>query len=358
MNINGKRVDIKDLVESKSVEWFTEHILGTLMESVDDTPPVLTPEDFSILELHEAVGSAQFPVVVGELISKKVIASYTLIAKIGDRLVTRFPSKVKIDKIPGFDRVNAVEEVGEGMPYPHTADIEEKYVTVEGTKFGEILDITEEAVMYDQTGQLLMEAAKIGEDAAFEREEHIIKTVTDQTGYKGWNPSGTATDLYANAGAAPHTYDNLITNILADYTDINAAYLAFAALKNKNAKPIHVVPTTLLVPVALRMTALRIMKNKVLPGAYNEEYNPVQGDCEVVSSAILDALSTVQWYIGDMRRQFIWKEVIPFEVLRRKNQRDSAAGFERDIIAQFKARWLGKCASLDYLYVIKSLGNA
>jgi hypothetical protein len=359
MYIQGYNYDLRRLLKDKGVKWFRDHIVGTLMESkegVDGEDSIVRYGDFSVQELHEAVDSSEFPVIMGDLISKKMIAGYDMIAKVGDSLVTKMPSKKKIDRIPGLERENALQRVGEGMPYPETARIEEKYVDVEGYKRGEILDITEETVLFDQTNQILKEASRIGEDAAMEREEHIVNTIQDIASYKAWYPSGTQVDLYQNATTAPHTYDNLITNALADHTDIDAALQLFAGFRNRNGKPIAINPTTLLVPAALLITAKTVLGSGVRIGDYNDVPNPVQGMFQIVSTAFLDMQSTIIWYLGQFKKQFIWKEVMPFQVLRRK--KDSEDGWRRDIIASFKARYYGECAALDYVYVVKSTGAA
>lgn len=354
MYINGRNVDLRETVKSKGLPWFRDNIMGTLMESVDGRDPVITCDDFSIKELREAVDTADFPILTGQLVIKKVQEAYQTVAKLGDTLTTRMPSNKLIDRVTGIKRRSNLKKIKEGMPYEQTAQLSEEYIDIAGDKWGEILDITEEMVMFDQTHEVFRRASRIGEDAALEREYEILATIQDLTGYKGWNPSGSQVDLYQTAAAAPHTYSNLITNILTDHTDINAAYLAFAAMRNENGMPIVIQPKVLLVPVALKMTSQTLMKSSVMLGTYNATPNPVQNDFKVESTAFLDMNSSVNWYLGDFKKQFVWKEVIPFQVQsRNKNTED---GWKRDIYASFKVRYYGTCAALDYLYVIKSTG--
>ena len=208
--------------------------------------------------------------------------------------------------------------------------------------------------MFDQTNQVLSEAAKVGEDAALDREYEIVQTVTDQTSYKAWYPSGTQVDLYSTSTTAPHSYSNQITNNLTDHTDLDAAVQKFAGMKNANGRPIVVNPNILLVPSAKLMTAKTLIASAVMLGTYNATPNPVQNDYTIVSSPMLDALSTIIWYLGNFKKQFVWQEVIPFQVLTRKRQGEDS--WNRDIVASYKARWFGKCGAKDYTYVVKSTG--
>ncbi|MCK9519374.1 MAG: hypothetical protein M0R74_10195, partial [Dehalococcoidia bacterium] len=103
MRIQGVDYNLRTMIQNRGVAWFQQHIMGTLMESVNSTPPILTPEDFSIRELFEAVDSRDFPVITGELLSRRMIASYNMAARVGDTLVERMPSNKKTERIPGFE---------------------------------------------------------------------------------------------------------------------------------------------------------------------------------------------------------------------------------------------------------------
>ena len=358
MLIQRKQVNIRNLIETKEhgFAWFMDNIVGTLMESVDGKPPVLIPEDFNLTELSEAVDVASFPIVTGQILSKKIMASYELAAQVGNSLVSTMSSKKLYDRVPRLNLLGNLRAVNPGMPYDHSADIEEQWVAVEGRKYGEILDITEEAVMFDQTNSIMMVAGQMGEDAAMYREEMILNTIMDLAGFFAWRPSGVREALYANAAATVnHVYDNTITNVLLDHTDIDAALQLFVAMRNSRNRPINIVPNTLLVPKALVMLAKTIISSAVLIGGANATPNPVQNDYAIVSSPYVDANSSVEWYIGDFKKQFVWKEVIPLQVLRRG--KDTEEGWSRDILASYKVRFYGTPAAIDYVYVVRSSGT-
>lgn len=335
--------------------------MDELMAVKGNDKPVMRPEDFSIKEIHEAVHPSAFPLVTGKLLSKKVMSAYNDAPVIGNQLVEVMPSKLLIDRIPGFSTGGAIEKVEPGGPYQHTGVVEEKWVQIVGDKYGKILDITEEAIMFDQTGQLLRRAGKIGHDAAVYREKMILNTIQDIVGYYAWYvgssdaESVTRTALYSTSTTAPHRTSNQITNALVNHTDINAAVILFGLMVDEKGDPIVTGPKILLVPVALTMIAESIFKSSVLIGGANAQPNPYAGKFAVLSSPYLDAQSSAIWYLGDFKSQFVWKEVIPLQVQTRMDSENDMA-WERDIKAQYKIRFYGDCKATDYNYVVKSTG--
>ena len=344
--LGRKGVSIKDLFESLGAEGLAMKI-AELMEAKEGAKPELRPDDFSIREIYEAVDQTAFPTLTGLLISKKIMDSYLAAPTVGDKLVTSFPSSLETDRVGGFGLKATMRKVKAGMPYTKDADIEENWVTIAGDKYGTILDITEEAIRYDQTGSILVEAGKIGLAAAAFKEKHILYTIQDQTGYKAYYPKGVQTALYSGGHA------NTLADVLVDHTDVNAARLLLAAMTDVNGDPIISEAKNILVPIALEMTGASIYKSAVLIGGANQQPNPYVGMFAPISSPYLDAVSASHWYFGDFKRQFLWKEIIPLQVLTRKSN-DNEDSWNRDITASYKVRYAGECGAQDYRYVIYS----
>lgn len=332
----------------------------------------LRPEQFSFKVIAESLGidttpgrelvledvtATQFSIIVGELISSKIMDAYNAAKRIGDMLVTPFPSSLEIDKIPGGWLNAMFENVGELQQYPQTADITDTWVQIGHQKRGIILNITAEAVQFDRTGIVLREAAKVGEEMARDREERILNAVVDNTGYKSFHYKATETDIYGNAGGTYHDYDNLVVDVMADYTDILALYLLLSLMKDERGKPCQVDPKILLVPKTLEITANRIIVNDVLPGGTNNERNPFANRFQILSSAILDAISTTAWFLGDFKKNFAEKVVIPPQVMTRRFGDNNEGAWTRDIVASYKARYDSKVGAVDYRYVGKSAGT-
>jgi hypothetical protein len=249
-------------------------------------------------------------------------------------------------------------------------------VTTVESKKGRILSITEEAIHFDQTGELLRRAARIGEATRLEREKTIVRGVTDADYVAStsgvYRPSGTLEQLYPTNGsnynyvgvgntASGSPYNAAVG--LEDWTDIDFI-LRFHATQVKDdrhapesGEPILWMPRILLVPKSKELTALRIVTATTVITATGEDTqrtefrNPFGGAYQVLASPFLDAVSSDDWYLGDFRRQFIWKEIWPVQIFRQT--RDGDADFDRDVIAKYKVRYYGGINALDEKYVVK-----
>lgn len=333
----------------------------------------ITVEEFSLREIAEGLGgnmapdtqmfsesvtASQFQTLVGVLLSTIAMKAYNAATTIADKLVTKFPSTLESDKIPGGALTGNLESIGENKPYPHTSDISEKYVTIGHDKRGLILDITDEAVRFDRTGIVMREATRLGTRMALDRETRIIKTILDITSFKAWRPSGSQTDVFQNAqGDGVHDLDNLVTNKLENFTDVEAAHLLLKLMQDDNGDYIRVEPKILLVPEALTLTATRIIKNVVMPGGANMERNPFADRFEIVSSPLLDAQSPVEWYLGDFKEQFLEKVVIAPQVMTRRMGDNNDDAWNTDVVASYKVRYDTMPGATDYRFVVKSSGT-
>jgi hypothetical protein len=200
------RQDLKQLRQSMGPRRFYE-CLQNLLESKE-----LKPDDFSIRQLWEAcvgptaqtlptlaarqrvyvseidqlgdnlseadLGINLFQTVTGAVIARRVMDAYDQTAGIGDQLVTIERSSVRNERIPGFTALQGPKEVKEGSPYEESS-FGDKYVSTVESKKGRLLSITEEAVHFDQTNELLRRAARLGEATRMEREKTIVRGVAD-----------------------------------------------------------------------------------------------------------------------------------------------------------------------------------
>lgn len=384
---------LKSLREDFGDAGFTNNLRKAIREGKLPNGREITPDDFSIRALFEAtigsvedifgrfdgpgfveammreadgdyvgVNSTMFPSITGELIAKKVIDGYNEEQHIGDQLVTNMPSKLRSERITGFLAMGMPSEVEEGMPYPE-GSFTEKYVTTDTAKKGLVIAVTEECVTFDQTGQLLMRAQQVGARVGRDREKTIVNGVQDVSS-NVYRPLGTAAALYRTSAGAlgdwrDSTVNELDSNDLVDWTDIDACLAIFDGMQDAASEYIDVNPTQLLVPGALRSTAKRIV------GATEIRYdnlssgvgtvtsaNNVVDNYQILSSALVTAQSSSSWYLGDFKKQFVWQEIFPLQVFRQN--RESDAGFSRDIIAMFKARYFGGIAAIDDKYVVKN----
>jgi len=373
MSFENKVGKLKEVISnSGGFDKFMATMLPKLIDAKKDEKPLMKPEDFSLKELYEAVNTSQFPIITGELLSKKVMQGFNEYPGIADQLVTKFTSKLKTDTIPGAFLKGDLEDIPEGGGYPHSGDIEEFYVTIGGAKRGEILDITDEAIRFDQTGLIMLKASKFGQRAAKDREKSVIYTIMDATvdgkNYYAYYPAGTRTALFRSSNGTSSgvgggvLYANQITNVLAEYTDLDAAEALFTLIMDENADPIDVMSSNmiLLTSRSLKGTASRLTRNQVLPAISGtsigmREDNPYYQLKTLFSPWIDKGNSGLFWYYGDFKRQYLEKVVIPLQILTRKDDKNEAA-WERDVIAQYKVRRFSKVGSIDHRYVVESTG--
>lgn len=361
--------------EQVSFRVLWEAMVGPVEETLE---MAMAGGRFNYVEMQEAVDSTMFPSATGVLIAAKVIEGYEQPGYIGDQLVTVMPSKLKSERIVGFSSLEGPMEVGEGMPYAESG-VSEKYVTTDTSKKGRILELTEEAIYFDQTGQILMRAQRLGEQTRLEREEVILAGVLDAGGSAGvgnykpvYRPAGVATALYSSGNT---NYLSAATP-LVDWTDIDEA-LQYHAVNVKDdravsaeRRPIVWMPKTLLIARKLWGTGSRILSaTEVRVGDGASQTSQVLGanpigtlvpGLRALSSPLIDYISAVSgsqwddnddWLIGDFQKQFVWQEIWPVQTFRA--MQNDEAQFRRDIVARFKVRYYGGIAAVDTKYVIK-----
>lgn len=317
------------------------------------------------MPVREAVTTSAFPSAVGQLISAKVIDGYDMPGAIGDELVTVVPSKLRGERMVGFTSLQGPKTIEEGEPYQDST-FREKYVTTTETKRGRLLSITEEAVFFDQTGQLLLRASSLGGQLRANREKRIVRAIADVSSTERvYRPQGVPTQLYSAGN------NSLLATAtpLVDWTDIQEA-LAYYALNQRDDRepddaggtdPIIWMPTHIVTAQENAGAAARIVnavedrQNNIITAGVARQLVP---GLRAVASAFLDAAQGADqwddasdWLIGDFKRQFIYKEIWPLQTFRAPAQNDE--DFERDIVARFKVREYGDVQATDHRLVVK-----
>lgn len=309
--------------------------------------------------LVEDARVSHFTNITGELISSMVIEAYEHNSKIADSLVSEYPTRYRDERVPGFSASDPPKEVKEGDAYEDSG-LYEKWITL-GTaiKKGRIISITEEAVYYDQTAQLVERAEGIGEMCGLDREKAILRVILGVV--TGYYPSGTAKALY---GAAPY---KVTSNALVDWTSIEKCLLSgFEKMEDENGEAIVVNPTTLLLPTNLLMTGRQIINATEIEGRNTDgtagttaqarirRSANVVDNYQIVSSPQISRLQTANgttnWWLGNFKKQFKWKKVWPLQTFR-ENQ-GAQVQFERDIVSRYKVRYKGNAFVVDEKYVV------
>lgn len=328
-------------------------------------------ENFS----HEAITTSIFPVVTGELLSAKIIEGYQAVSGIARELVTVVPTRIRNQKMSGFTSLGGALDVAENNPYEETG-FDEKYVVTAETKRGRVLSISEELIMFDQTGEIFRRANMLGDMLAQDWERTVVRGVIDANAGSGvyvWRPSGTGATLYATSGANKNYIGSggvtgfNAASPLVDWTDIDFIR-QYRATQIKDDRtdgtqlPIGTINQglTMLCPEKIAGTAASIVNatEVVTEGATTSAHqattfaNPVRGVIgKVLSSPYLDEVNGDDYYVGQFQKQFMWTEVFPLQTFLQGA--NSEAAFDRDVALRVKARYFGGLTAIDTIYVTK-----
>lgn len=367
VEFNGKKVP-RFHPSDFSIRALFEGLVGPVDECLAHAHDGLGYQEIPV-DLQEAVSTGSFPSAVGQLIATMVIEGYEdTTGFIGDQLVSPMPSNLRDERIVGFTTLQGPKEVIEGDAYEDST-FSDKFVGSRQTKRGRLLSITEEAVVHDQTGQVLERARTLGEMAQQERERRIVRAVINaDSGDAVYAPNGTSEQLYASGNNNKRT-----TAVLADWTDIQETLTHHAANivddretdDNLGGQPIVWVPKILLTAVELAGTAARIVAATESRGPTAAEQMLSQsvlrmivpGGLTALSSAFIDVATdgdqwddASDWFLGDFKKQFKEKIIWPLQTFRAPAQNEEQ--FTRDIIARFKVRSYGDVIAVDERWVI------
>jgi len=297
-----------------------------------------------VRSISEAVSSDLFPVITGEIISAKIIAGYESIRKIGDQLTTTVTSNLKIANYAGFTAASGPDKVLEGAPY-NDSGLEEKWSQISHTKYGRIISVTEEAIKFDQTGQLLVRAGAIGEKAALYKERLIVEGVQDinNTVFK---PAGVATAYYRTTASGDRKVNSVASNPFGE-AGLLAAKKIMDAMTDEEGDYIMLSIGQLvgLFPVDLEVRVKQMLQSTLVPEGVENAVNTWKGWFNPLASPYVSAQSTSTWYLGDFKKDFIWSEVWPLQTFTAKPGHEDE--FNRDIKSKTKVRFYGEVGAID-----------
>ena len=341
-----------------------------------------------ITEDAASVDTSAFSSINRQIVSSAINEAMQLDTLIGDQLCTVMPSNNQEDElIPGItvDADDNQGEIGEGQEYPLAGMAEEKVRIPRAEKHGKILGITKEAIIADRTGILLERARTIGESLAIRREKAIIDVMIG-----GINPyvrNDLARNTYANIAGTSY-FDNIITNALVNYTDIQAAAALWNAMSEPNiGEPLTHDPDTLIVCPTLSWTAGAILtdvgvtlqqalvratapdameiassggnripwKLKLLTNEWVTRRLIHHNGNGGLTSGTRD-LAEAHWFIGKPTKAFVWKQIWP--LLVEESPRNDEAMFQADVVTRFKVSYKGIGGVREPRYMIRSDGTA
>jgi hypothetical protein len=339
-----------------------------------------------IMEAGDGTDSTAFRNITGQIVYTAIMQAFNEAAYVASGLVRTIPTRLSGEKIPGVSwATDSPKETPEGMPFER-AGVHELYIETPPTrKYGKIAPVTKEAVFFDRTNLVLDTCASVGTMLGREKEKQLIDCLS---GYGGgstptfagggkWKYKGNECEVYDDTTptyTSTEYYINHITDTLTDHTDVDAARLQMAQVKDPmTQEPLEVAEQlTMLVPPALGPTAYRIanateVRTTTGGSAYQALHsNPYGSNLKVVESALLPfrlvdnggianyTTASAYWFLGNFNKAFAWMENWPLQV--KTAPTNSTDEFERDIIAQYRADWRGVPAVIAPQYVLRSTG--
>lgn len=318
-------------------------------------------------EVSEAVAAAGFPALVSALLHPTILRPYENIANVVMPLVTETTSRHPVEHYGGFGALDGFELVREGMPYEESQPGERK-ATITNYKFGRIVSVTREMILFDQTGDVLTTANRVGDEAGIHLHQLVVQkscdlavTATGEAAGTSLKFQGSAQTMYANTHAwdvGSPVNDNLNGSALSAEA-ITTVDANFASILDDKGKQLLVMPKILLVHTALRKLARQLVQSPVYQWTsaatttstetQHGVMNPHQGDYTIINTPFVD--SATAWYLGDFARQTVLQWVERLQTTQQRNVGDAA--FENDIVARFKASYFLGCGCTDYRYVQK-----
>lgn len=335
---------------------------------------LVDPTDMSdVVAIAEAVNTSAFPTVAAKIIHKDILDEYNLALGDAEQLVRRSDPTNRTDEelVVGFEAGDTEPLLRrQGMAYEET-DFGEKNWKLKMSDFGRIISLTRETIFEDRTGEVLSRARDIGRAAGHQQQKVIIQTIEgnprtafQETAFGGAIYKGqtlTQAQLYSTNHSAldGQVNKNLIaSNGLADWTNIDAIHQEFANMTNEAGDKISIVPTTLLVPFALKATAFQIINSTMVQAVGDTDarnlptINPLKdmGSLRIMSSVFMESATT--YFAGDFPKQLLLLDVFRPETASQGTTSELA--FSNQIIARFRFSYHYGIGHTDWRYIVKN----
>ena len=346
----------------------TDFSIKGLYEALCDTPLNESAE-----RVAEDLNTSAFPTIVSKVFHRDIIDAYDLsLGGVGSLVRTGKATRTDEELVVGFEAGDTEPQIRrQGMAYEET-DFGDKNWKIFMADFGRMISLTREVIYEDRTGEVLKRAKDIGEAAGHHKQKIIVQTIEgsartafEEAAFQGAFYKGaakTGAELYANSHATTfdgQTNDNLIaSNGLVDYTDLEADWLAFAAMTDEAGNKINIVPKVLFIPAALKAVAAKILKSDLLMAVGSTDlanigtYNPVKDfdNLAIISSVFLSSAST--WFMGDFAKQLL--ELVVYPPATASQGANSELAFTNQIVARFRFSSHFGVGHTDYRYIMKN----
>jgi hypothetical protein len=167
-------------------------------------------------------------------------------------------------------------EVPQGAEYGEMLLGEKDTVTITNRKYGGIIAITDEMIMYAKLAEFARLSSMLGDSLARNVDYQIAQVIETTT-----NTTASGSTLTFNRA----NLETVVTNFRKQT----------ATAADGSTVKLGLVPDTLLIPPDLEFEARRLLQSTLIPGSANNDINVLQGSLNIVVSH--DLSSTSLWYV-------------------------------------------------------------
>jgi hypothetical protein len=200
-------------------------------------------------ELREAGHSTDFATYSSALVTKRLMQVYRDTPSIWNRYSATY-------NVPDFKPISFVGltegedliEFVEGGEYKDSKIAERTGVSLSVKTYGRLFSISRKALINDDLGLLRDAPGRLGRASARTLAKHVVEFL---------EANGNA---YDGTATFHSSHNNLVTDALSE-SGLSAAALKFNAQTDDNGNPITLIPSMLVVPPGLEITARRILNS-------------------------------------------------------------------------------------------------
>jgi hypothetical protein len=311
-----------------------------------------------------------FSLATAGLVEAQILERFQNPAFIGDQLVTIQPTRKNGEKMIGITGIGRKAQTRKTNEPHARAGFGEQWVeTDETVEKGLAVEVSQEAVFFDLTGDVLNVAGSVGDELGYEREIAIIDMALGVSTAPQFNYNGSTVNTYETAGTY---YINDHVNALADQSDLDNSINLFTQMTDPaTGKEILVLPTTILHSPQNESLVHRVLNSTELREVTNTNTttlsppNPRTKGWTQLSSPIFynraDAADGLNlsaadakglWFHGDPKRAFRWMENWPLRV--RQASPTEYVMLDRGLIAAYFANYRGVGAVVSPWHMVRN----
>lgn len=316
-----------------------------------------------------------YSLAVAGLVEAKIIERFQNPAFIGDDLVEIRQTRKNGDKLIGVSNIgNKSRTRGIGEPHPRAQFGELWVKTPETTEQALAVEVTQEAVFYDLTGEVLDVAGGVGDELGYARELAILRM------FCGASNTYSFKDTTYNTYQTSTPWVNDQSNQFTDWTSIDSARQLFVGMTDPiTGKEILVMPDTIVcdeakrgltehtlrqtyyeertdrsTDVGVRVTGGGSVLQRILPNLQLKA-SPILHNVLTDSANGLGLSSSnaqLYWWLAQPKKAFAWMENWPLRV--RQASATEFVMMDRGLIAAYFANYRGKEAVKEPRYVVRN----